>query len=204
MSSILTQARARVLHPGALPRPRLTIVPKVAARTPRIPFVVLVVGIMTTGLIGLLLLNTALERGAYQVTALQQSADALGVREQALTLQVAMLNDPQRVAAKARALGMVGDDRPAFLSVATGQVIGKPAPASAANTVDIGHRQPLSARHAKLTPPVAGNDNHLAVLVKEPPAPAPAGRKSHDTRAASTKPGAAGVTKDRSHTRSHR
>ena len=67
MSTFLGQARARALRPvAALPRPRLTIVPRVAARAPRVPFVLLVVTILISGLVGLLLLNTSLQRGAYR------------------------------------------------------------------------------------------------------------------------------------------
>ena len=52
MSTFLNTARARTLRPGGgLPRPRLTIVPKVAVRAPGIPFALMVVTVLAAGLI---------------------------------------------------------------------------------------------------------------------------------------------------------
>ena len=60
MSTFLEQARARALRPvAALPRPRLTIVPKVACRAPRGSRSSLSSSrVLVGGLVGLLLLNT--------------------------------------------------------------------------------------------------------------------------------------------------
>jgi hypothetical protein len=139
MSTFLSQARARTLRPGVgLPRPRLTIVPKVAARAPRIPFTVLVVAVLAGGLVGLLLLNTALQRGAYTVTGLQQQSDQLGLQEQNLTTGVAALEAPQRIGERALRLGMVADDSPSFLSLKTGRVIGVPVAGSRAHRPTLG------------------------------------------------------------------
>ncbi len=127
MSTFLNPVRGRTLLPTkALPRPRLTIVPKVAARAPRIPFALLVVSVLAAGLVGLLLLNTALQRGAYTVTALQQTSADLSLRQQNLQTEVAALEAPQRISQRAVRLGMVASDSPAFLSLKTGQVIGVP------------------------------------------------------------------------------
>lgn len=127
MSSFLNAARARTLRPsGGLPRPRLTIVPKVAARAPRIPFALLVVTVLAAGLVGLLLLNTALQRGAYTVTALQDTSAELKLQQQNLETEVAALEAPQRISERAVRLGMVVGDSPAFLSLKTGQVVGVP------------------------------------------------------------------------------
>jgi hypothetical protein len=127
VSTFLNTARARTLRPGgALPRPRLTIVPKVAARAPRIPFALLVVTVLAAGLIGLLLLNTALQRGAYTVTDLQDRSDNLTLQQQNLELEVATLESPQRISERAVRIGMVSGDSPAFLSLKTGKVIGVP------------------------------------------------------------------------------
>ncbi len=139
MSSLLDQARAAVRRPVESPaRPRLTIVPRVAARAPRIPFVVLVVAVLSVGLVGLLLLNTSLERGAYGVTALQSHADGLAIQQQQLERQVSDLSQPQRVARRAVELGMVQDLTPAFLDLTTGKVLGHAKPGVAGNQFDLG------------------------------------------------------------------
>jgi hypothetical protein len=134
MSTFLSSARVRTLRPtSGLPRPRLTIVPKVAARASRIPFALLVVSVLGGGLVGLLLLNTTLQRGAYEVTALQQTSDALSLRQQNLETEVSALQSPQRIGARAVRLGMVAGDSPAFLSLETGKVIGVPQAGSRAH-----------------------------------------------------------------------
>lgn len=137
MSTLLNSARA--LRPNiSAPKPRLTIVPKARARAPRVPFVMLVVTLLGAGLIGLLLLNTALQRGAYQVTDLQNRAKALSIRQQNLEVTMADLSQPQSVAQKALKLGMVQNPNPAFIDLATGKVLGTALPGVAGDQFDLG------------------------------------------------------------------
>ena len=74
MSTFLNKPAPARSDPGAsLPRPRLTIVPKVALARPADPVRrLVVVTVLVAGLVGLLLLNTSLQRGAYAVTDLQR------------------------------------------------------------------------------------------------------------------------------------
>ncbi len=138
MSTFLGQARARALRPvSGLPRPRLTIVPRVASRAPRIPFVALVVTLLIGGLVGLLLLNTSLQRGAYVTNDLQRHSDELQVTQERLEQEIADLGASQRVAERAQHLGMVPNDSPVFLSLADGKVIGKPVAGVAGRKADI-------------------------------------------------------------------
>jgi hypothetical protein len=138
MSSMSNPIRVRSLLPAGFPRPRLTIVPKVASRAPRVPFVILVVLVLGCGLIGLLLVNTALQRGAYEVSDLRSRSAALAAQEQSLQMSVAELRQPHRVARAALALGMVRSDSPAFLDLATGAVTGSAQPADKADKPRIG------------------------------------------------------------------
>lgn len=147
--------RSRVWRGAGLPRPRLTVVPKVVAKAPRVPFVVLVVAVLGAGLVGLLLLNTSLERGAYQETALRDQAAQVTLRQQDLQMQVASLQDPQVLARKAIALGMVQDPSPAFLSLRTGRLIGHSVAGVAGNQFDVG---PLTGAHV----------DHLSKLASAP------------------------------------
>ena len=129
MSTFLSQARARALRPvAALPRPRLTVVPRAASRAPRVPFVVLVVTLLAVGLVGLLLLNTSLERGAYTAGALR---DAGGGAEPAAAGAAAAGGGAAGAAAggAARPSGSAwcSNDSPAFLVARRrGKVIGMP------------------------------------------------------------------------------
>jgi hypothetical protein len=159
MSSMSNPVRIRSLLPAGLPRPRLTIVPKVAARAPRVPFVILVVLVLGGGLIGLLLLNTSLQRGAYEITDLRGRSAALAAQEQSLRMAVSDLRQPHRVARAALALGMVRSDNPAFLDLATGVVTGSAVPADKTDTPRIGLRPGLasSQRAEKAMPLPAGS-----------------------------------------------
>jgi hypothetical protein len=144
-------------------------VPKVVSGAPRLPFVVLVVLVLATGLVGLLLLNTSMERGTYQVTALRSETAQLAVQQQALELKVAAMQDPQTVAQRALGLGMVQNLSPAFLSLATGRVTGHAQPGVAGNQPDIGARVgPAVDRLDKIAPIVAGAGNHAGVTVVGP------------------------------------
>jgi hypothetical protein len=91
-----------------------------------VPFAVLVVTLLGGGLVGLLLLNTSLQRGAYVVTDLQQTSDRLTIAQQNLETEVAQLQAPQRISERALRLGMVVGDSPAFLSLETGRIVGVP------------------------------------------------------------------------------
>jgi hypothetical protein len=173
MSSFLAQARSRALRPIAdLPRPRLTVVAKAASRAPRIPFVVLVVTLLVGGLVGLLLLNTALQRGAYTTTSLRDRAAALSMREQQLEVKVDAMSEPQRLARRAVRLGMVADASPGFLQLSTGEIVGAPTAGKRSNRVTVS--APGPTRHSsagKVDLLVAGTANSLTtgpVVVPDP------------------------------------
>ena len=137
--SFLASAKARLSRPaGTPPRPRLTVVPKMSARAPRVPFVALVVLVLTAGLVGLLVLNTSLQQGAYRVTDLRQTSADLSLRRQNLELQVSALESPHRISRQALRLGMVANENPAFLSLSTGRVVGVPVPGARANRPVLG------------------------------------------------------------------
>jgi hypothetical protein len=139
-------------------------------RTSRVPFVALVVGVLVAGLVGLLVLNTSLQRGAYVVTDLRAQAAELGLRQQNLQLTVAELQAPQRVAEEALALGMVSNDSPAFLSLSTGKVIGVPAAGRPGDQVSIGSTASGTESGAgKPLPVVAGTRNSGSTGVERLP-----------------------------------
>ncbi|MGZ5959178.1 MAG: hypothetical protein ACXWLI_12240, partial [Myxococcaceae bacterium] len=100
------------------PRPRLTVVAPMRGAAPRAPFVLLVGGLLTTGLGGLLFLHTALAEDSFRLHDLRVRSSALADREQALEQQIGVTASPQRLAGRATALGMVRNTNPAFIRTA--------------------------------------------------------------------------------------
>ena len=113
-------------------RPPLRVLPPRATRPARAPFVLLVAGLLSAGLITLLLLNTALTEGSFKLSALQREQAALADRAQAIEEELARLQAPQRLADRARALGMVPAESPVFLTTPEGKILGQPRPGVAA------------------------------------------------------------------------
>ena len=197
MSTYLSTARARALRPGsALPRPRLTIVSTTASRATRIPFVVLVVALLALGLVGLLVLNTSMERGTYTAGALRAQSAALAQRQQQLQIAVSALQDPQRVSHRAQRLGMVANPTPAFIVLGSGRVLGKPTRAVAGDTPDVAMTPPDAVKLGRKIFQVAAGA-HSTVSIGEVVVPA-AVKDGHtnagDTHGGSADPGAAGGT----------
>ncbi|MFF9261486.1 septum formation initiator family protein [Streptomyces longwoodensis] len=100
--------------------------PRQAART---PFVLLVVLLLGGGLIGLLVLNSALSEGAFQMDDLQRDTKNLTDEEQALQRDIDSYSAPDALQRRARELGMVPGGDPAFLDP-DGTVKGVPSPAA--------------------------------------------------------------------------
>jgi len=123
----------QVTRPQPARRPSLALVPAGArrARTSRTPFAAVVVALLAAGLLGLLVLNTALAQDAFRLHTLKQDSRALEDREQVLTREVEALRAPQALAARATALGMVQAGPPAFLRLPDGTVLGADIPAPA-------------------------------------------------------------------------
>lgn len=113
--------------------------PSGAARAARMPlsgqrhapqtrtrFVFLVVGLLGGALLSLLMINTILATGAFQITALQQGNVTLAQREQALQAQVAAAESPAVLAQRAASLGMQVQPRLHFLNLKTGRLESQP------------------------------------------------------------------------------
>ncbi|MFC8794934.1 FtsB family cell division protein, partial [Streptomyces cinereoruber] len=99
--------------------------PSTAART---PFVLLVVVLLGGGLISLLLLNSALNQGSFELNELKNKTTELTDEEQALQRDVDHYAAPDALERRARELGMVPGGSPAFLGP-DGKVLGRPSAA---------------------------------------------------------------------------
>ncbi|ANS64645.1 hypothetical protein SLINC_2421 [Streptomyces lincolnensis] len=95
----------------------------------RAPFVLLVVLLLGGGLIGLLVLNSALSEGSFRLDDLQKETKSLTDEEQALQRDIDAYSAPEALQRRARELGMVPGGDPAFLDP-DGSVKGVPSPAS--------------------------------------------------------------------------
>ncbi|MET8243479.1 septum formation initiator family protein [Streptomyces sp. NPDC005202] len=103
-----------------------------AART---PFVLLVVLLLGGGLIGLLVLNSALSEGAFQLDDLQKDTKNLTDEEQALERDIDSYSAPDALQRRAHELGMVPGGDPAFLNP-DGTVKGVPSAAAQQSSVE--------------------------------------------------------------------
>jgi cell division protein FtsB len=115
---------------------RLTAVPAPlpAPMAPRLPFVVLVSMLLIGGVVGLLVFNTSMQQSAFQEQRLQEQATTLAAREQALDGELKKMEDPHKIAAKAKDLGMVVPQNAAMLRVPEAKVEGEAAAADRSAT----------------------------------------------------------------------
>ena len=120
MSAVNAGNTAPVAAPArARTRPRLRVVHAVTA-TPRAPFVTLVLTILATGLIGLLLISSSLQRGSFELRDMEKQAQQLRAIEAELLHEVAARAAPDELARRADDLGMAPAEGRAFLDVPSG------------------------------------------------------------------------------------
>jgi hypothetical protein len=164
VSSASGAARARSLRvaEAAAERARLTVVPRTLTRPPQLPFAILTAVALIGGVVGLLMFNTNMAAASFRVNDLQQQLTALQAREDQLNLSLDKLNDPQRLARRARALGMVPLGSPAFLRLSDGRVLGDPAVASK-------RHKPAAGRTT--SPPAAGPTSEPSTAPSAGPSP---------------------------------
>ena len=117
------------------PAPR-TARPRPRARSARMPFILLLVGLLGGALVSLLVISTTLAQGAFRITNLQEQNASLVRQEQSLTNEVAQAANPAVIASKAEQLGMRPNPHLGFIDPRPGKiVVGKPSRAEAAINV---------------------------------------------------------------------
>jgi hypothetical protein len=149
MSSLMNEARSRVprIAEAAVERARLTVVPRATGRrAARVPFVTLVSVILVAGVAGLLFFNTSMQQVSFTATRMEHRAQLLDAEQQGLQMQLDSLRNPQRLALRAKHLGMVPAASPAFIKITDGTVLGTPTPASWADAIRV---NPLPTRRPK-------------------------------------------------------
>ena len=117
----------RLGRPTRPARPmRLRLVPPLRTGAPRAPFVLLLGTLLVGGLIGLLVLHTALAEDSFRLHDLKVRSALLTDRQQALEQTVASEAAPKRLATRAEAMGMVRSENPAFIRLSDGKILGRP------------------------------------------------------------------------------
>ncbi|WP_234434386.1 FtsB family cell division protein [Streptomyces sp. NRRL F-5126] len=106
------------------------LLPSGTSSAARTPFVLLVVVLLAGGLIALLMLNSSLNEGSFQLSKLKKQTQDLTDDQQALRRDVDDKSAPDALARRARELGMVPGGNPAFLEP-DGTVRGRPTKAHA-------------------------------------------------------------------------
>ncbi|AWZ17163.1 hypothetical protein [Streptomyces sp. ICC1] len=131
-----------------------------AGQAARTPFVLLVVALLGGGLISLLLLNSALNQGSFQLSKLRKETTVLTDEEQALQRDVDGYSAPDALQRRAHELGLVPGGSPVFIGP-DGKVAGAASPAAEPPPPSA---PPASSAPAGAVPSPAGS-----------PAPAPSG-----------------------------
>jgi hypothetical protein len=80
-------------------------------------FVIAISSIFISGLLALLIINTALAQDAFKLQELKQQAVVLADQREAILRQVAEKSSPENLAASAEKLGMIASINPRFLDL---------------------------------------------------------------------------------------
>ena len=131
MSQMTSAARvgARALNRPTTTTPRLHVVTGASPRRGGASFGIICGILLSAGLIGLLLLNTALAQGSFTLHDLRATSDQLTDTQEALNQSLAVSKSPANIASKAVSMGMVPAQSAAFLRLSDGKVIGVAEPA---------------------------------------------------------------------------
>jgi hypothetical protein len=190
MSQMTSTARvgARALHRPTTEKPRLRVVTGAALPRGGAALGIVCAILLAAGLIGVLLLNTALAQGSFTLHDLRTTSDQLTDAQGALSQSLDASKSPANLAKRAADMGMVPAQSAAFLRLSDGKVIGvaqQASPGPGLNVVGMAPA-PVVPKPATATPAPA--------VKPATTAPAPAAKPAKATRAPAAKPGSAPAT----------
>jgi hypothetical protein len=147
MSQMTSTARvgARALNRPTSQTPRLRVVTGAPLHRGSAALVIICATLLATGLIGLLLLNTALAQGSFTLHDLRTTSDQLTDAKGALSQSLDSSKSPASLATRAFSMGMVPAQSAAFLRLSDGKVIGVAQQASARPELGLGVTPPAPA-----------------------------------------------------------
>lgn len=143
-------------------------------------FAVLCMVLLGSGLVALLMLNTALAQGSFRLHDLQAQTGRLADTEASLTQAIDRQRAPGAVAARASALGMVPATSMAFIRLRDGAIIGVATPAKADQALNV-VTTPVGPRPAPSSPAPPAAPSPAPTT---PAAPTPAATTPKPTTAA--------------------
>lgn len=126
----MTQTAARPLHrsaPRTLPRtarPRPLRVVREQPQQGQPAFVAACLALLIAGLIGVLMLNTAMAKGSFVLGDLQDTSNQLADAEDDLNHAIDASSTPAELAKRAKDMGMMPSTTAAFLRLSDGKVLG--------------------------------------------------------------------------------
>jgi len=158
-------ARAAATRPIPPRAPELQIVVGSSAARRGSGFIVILALLLISGLVGLLLLNLSMQKGAFELAGLQARTEELKVHQQALDQQLERVQSTQKLARRATGHGMVPSTNPVFLDLSDGSIIGDPVPALAGQTLPgLGGPESSGSRNV----PATGSDTPLGGTGQSP------------------------------------
>ncbi|MFV0463186.1 MAG: hypothetical protein ACK5MP_08345 [Nostocoides sp.] len=132
MSQLASKPRAaRPMRAPRSSRPALHVVTARVDQASGGAFAAFCLALLAAGLIGVLMLNTSLAKGAFDLRDLQRQSAALDARLGTLQKTIDHESSPTQLARRAAAMGMVPAQDPAFLRLSDGKVLGVASPAKA-------------------------------------------------------------------------
>jgi hypothetical protein len=106
-------------------KPALKALGKPKSRLSRIPFLLILAGILAAGMVGMLILSTTLQDQAFAVESKQSEANVLASKVSSLETQVAEARSVNSLAGKAEKLGMRPNPYTVPIRLSDGKVLGK-------------------------------------------------------------------------------
>ena len=174
MSQMTSTARvgARALHRPATEQPRLRVVTGAALPRGGAVFGIICAVLLAAGLIGVLLLNTALAQGSFTLHDLRTSSDQLADTQGALSQSLDALKSPANLASRAAGMGMVPAQSAAFLRLSDGKVVGVAQQASAGAGLTVVGTSPAAPATVAPKPANTAPATSAVKPAKAQPAPA--------------------------------
>jgi len=168
--------QGRQARPAPAPQPpRLRVVSAARHTRSRAGLVVACVALLVLGLVGLLLLDVSLERGAYDLQAQNQRAEVLREQAQKLRGEIVEQEAPQNLEANARKQGMVpAPGAPVFVQPG-GRTIGVP-------------QRAVAPPSPSVTPTASAKPTAKAATKPTTPATKPTTKATAKTTTTATKP----------------